>query len=334
MIALRAPLARRLRRLAPALGALAVAAGFAGSAAVSAEAAARLGVYGNAPRFDRLTGQQTVVRSTYLGWGQGVTWGTKLGKLLPTLRTVPMLALMTGNYSTGAVEVITPGQIAAGRGDAFLGELNRAIAGFAGRVYVRPLPEMNGHFNPYCAVNADGSRRDPAHGNASFRRAFQRIYLLLHGGPLETVNARLRALGLAPARTGALRTNPRSRLTVIWNPQGRGSPDVRGNRPIDYWPGKGYVDMVAADIYLNRNGRALFSALDHLYATFPGKPFGIAEWGTFGIDDPSFVAQMTSWVDAHRRTELLVWFNGRTGGEHDIERLPRILSAYRRLVVG
>ena len=78
---------------------------------------------------------------------------------------------------------ITPAGIAAGKGDAFLIALNRAVAGFGGRVYLRPLAEMNGHWNVYSAFNQNGSPRGPAYSTATFRKAFARISVIVHGGP-------------------------------------------------------------------------------------------------------------------------------------------------------
>ena len=96
---------------------------------------------------------------------------------------------------------------------------------------------MNGHWNSYCAFAADGSRRGAAYSAAVFRKAFARIYVLLHGGALADVDAKLQRLGLPPTQTGELMANPVSRLRVVWNPQGFGSPDVPGNSAAAYYRG-------------------------------------------------------------------------------------------------
>ena len=83
------------------------------------------------------------------------------------------------------------------QGDAFLLTLNKALASWGKPVFVRPLAEMNGHWNAYSAFNADGSSRGPDHSTAMFRKAFARIYLIVHGGP--DVNA---AAAGAPSATG------------------------------------------------------------------------------------------------------------------------------------
>ena len=79
----------------------------------------------------------------------------------------------TGDATTGGS--LTPRNVALGAGDAFLGDVNRAAAAHAGAVFIRPLPEMNGHWNPYSAYNTNGTKRDSSHTTALFRAAFARI---------------------------------------------------------------------------------------------------------------------------------------------------------------
>jgi len=278
-----------------------------------------LGVLGGRERFDQLTGQNTTVGHVIAVWGQG-----PVSRILDSLGETPMLGLRTGSLSSR--------DIAFGAGDAFLAEINHAVAARAGLVYLRPMPEMNGHWNEYCAYNTDGSSRGPARSTQSFKKAFARIYLLAHGGSLERVNARLRRLGLPRARTGALEENPVSRLRVVWNPQGYGSPDVPGNSAAAYYPGDGYVDVVANDLYNIRHAAA-WEANDRLYAAHPTKPYAIAEWANWGFDEPDFVARMATFVRLHRRVELLVYYNGRPGSPWDIGAQPRTRAAYRRVIV-
>jgi hypothetical protein len=312
-----------LRWVAVMLMALGVLAPSSGQAtARSQRATARpvsLGVLGGRERFDQLTGQNSIVGHVIAIWGQG-----PVSRILDSLGEIPMLGLRTGS--------LTSRDIALGRGDAYLAEINHAVAAREGLVYLRPMPEMNGHWNEYCAYNPDGSSRGPARSTASFKKAFARIYLLAHGGPLERVNARLRQLGLPPARAGELAENPVSHLRVIWNPQGYGSPDVPGNSAAAYYPGDGYVDVVADDLY-NIRHVAAWEANDRLYAAHPGKPYAIAEWANWGFDDPDFVARMAAFVRQHRRVELLAYYNGRPGSPWDIATQPRSRTAYHQLIV-
>jgi hypothetical protein len=165
-----------------------------------------LGVLGGRARFDQLTGQRTRVGHVIAGWGQG-----PVSNILEALGETPMLGIRTDASMSSH-------DIAYGRGDDWLAQINQAVATRQGGVYIRPFPEMNGHWNDYCAFNQDGSSRGAAHSTAAFRKAFARTYLIVHGGPLEAVNSKLRRLGLPPARTGELAANPVSRVRVVWNP--------------------------------------------------------------------------------------------------------------------
>jgi hypothetical protein len=284
-----------------------------------------LGVLGDPDRFDQQTTQHSRFRLLIMSWAQGDT-PQYFASLFDTMREVPMLGLSTGGGEGGGAEAITVGQIARGTGDAFLVALNRAIAAWGKPIYVRPFAEMNGHWNAYCAFNSDGSARSIDHSTAAFRKAFARIYLLLHGGP--NVNLRLRQLGMPPVRS-PLATN--RQLSVIWNPQGFGSPDLPGNSAESYYPGDAYVDIVGDDLY-DIGGKAEWAAADALYRVHPGKPFSFPEWGLWGIDDPSFVIGMADFVRSHGRTKLIGFYSGRPGSIFDLAAKPRSRATYRQLI--
>jgi hypothetical protein len=275
-----------------------------------------LGVLGSADRFQQQTGQRSTVRHVIMSWSQGHA----IGRILEGMRPVPMLGIGTGG-------TITPLAIAQGRGDTFLAQLNAAIAEFGGLVYVRPLGEMNGHWNEYSAFNQDGSSRGPQNATAAFRKAFARIAVLARGGPKRKLDAALRRLGLPPAQGTFTRTQAR----IVWNPQGYGSPDIPANSAQAYYPGDAYVDVVANDLY-DQRFNAAWDANERLYAAHPGKPYAIAEWGLWGIDDPAFVEGMATFVRTHARVELLSYYSGRPGSVFDLQSKPRSLAAYRRLI--
>jgi beta-mannanase len=121
-------------------------------------------------------------------------------------------------------------------------------------------------------------------------------------------------------------------VSVVWNPQGYGSPDIPGNSARAYYPGDRYVDMVGDDLYDIR-GRAEFAAADALYKAHPSKPFSFPEWGLWGIDDPKFVQQMATFVKTHPRTRMIAYFNAKPGSIFDLASKPRSLAAYKRYIV-
>jgi hypothetical protein len=276
----------------------------------------QLGVLGSPVRFEQQTGQRSAVLHSFIGWHQPNT----IPKLLAQLAPLPMIAIKTGG-------IVTPLDIAEGRGDTFLLALNRALADFGGRVYVRPLPEMNGHWNEYSAFTKTGAPKGPEYSTQSFRRAFARIALIARGGRAATLNRRLRALG-GPGIQGDL---PVTAARIVWNPQGYGAPDIPANAPKAYYPGDAYVDVVANDLY-DQGFKAAWDANDALYTAHPDKPFAIAEWGLWGIDDPAYVERMSAWVKSHSRTELLSYFSSRPGSIWDLSGKPRSRAAYRRTI--
>ena len=230
-----------------------------------------LGVLGNADRFQAQTGQDSQVRHSLVGWGQGVTWGA-------------------------------------------------------------PLPEMDGYWTLYSAFTKAGKPKNAAHSTGAFRKAFARIYLILHGGPRSLLDARLRGLGLPPVQADAdLPVNPPSRLRVVWNPQGYPGPNIPANRPEAYYPGDAYVDVVGNDVY-DFNRRPAWPENDRLYRQHPAKPYAFPEWGVWGFDNPAFIRTMARFVRTHRRVELLVYNAGKPGSPSDLGSRSSSRAAYRAAI--
>jgi hypothetical protein len=293
--------------------------------APTAGAAPILGVHGDADRFASLTGQDSRIRHTFVGFDQGGS----LEKIVSSMAPVPMLALNTGSY--GAPQSATPRGLAMGENDQFLFELNAVIAKFEGdRFYVRPFPEMNGHWAGSCAFNKDGSPRDAAHSTEWNRKALSRIAVLLRGGTNDLLNQKLARLGL-PGIDRDLATNV-PKLRMVWNPQGFGSPDVPGNAAQKYYPGDAFVDVVGNDLYDIRGHGATWAAAEALYKAHPSKPYAFPEWGLWGFDDPKFVRDMAKWVRSHKRVEFLAYFSGRPGSVWDLASKPQSRAAYRSLI--
>lgn len=232
----------------------------------------------------------------------------------------PMIHIST-SAGNNMPERLSPRDIALGRGDHWLIQLQREIAAVGGPVYVRPLAEMDGHWNPYSAYGPSG-RRDAAHSTRWFKRAWKRMAVILRGGP--DVDAQLRALKLPVTGRGGL---PAAQVALVWCPQVAGAPDVPGNSPRAYWPGGKWVDWVSTDFYSRFPN---WSGLEHFYREFPHKPFALAEWALWGSDDPGFVHHLFRWVRSHKRVRMLVYNQGtQAGGPFDLGRYPRSRAAIR-----
>ena len=67
------------------------------------------------------------------------------------------------------------------------------------RAYIRPLGEPNRCLNVYASYDCAGAPRDEAHRPRWYKRAFRRIYILVHGGGKRArIDAELRDAGLRP----------------------------------------------------------------------------------------------------------------------------------------
>jgi hypothetical protein len=310
-------------RIRGRLVALAVVGAVLSSAA--AAYAIPMGSYGNTARFDRLTGQKTQSGLVFLGWDQGRTWGSPYSFFIQSLGERPHIAL----HPEGRGRTMTPSAIALGKGDAHLIGLATAIAEAGKPVLIRPLAEMNNSKNPYCAYTPSGSRRGAAYSTRWYKRAFQRIYILMHGGTAQAMTARLRALGLPGVRMDLPARNVRQ-TTVIWNPLAVGVPDVPGNHYRAYFPGTKYLDAYGNNYY-NTSGVYAFHRTEALYRAYPGKPFMFPEWG-MTVDDPEYVKAFATFIRRHRRVRFVSFFNGPAGGPYDLGTKPRSRAAYRRFI--
>ncbi len=295
--------------------------------APAAAASPLLGIRGSMPRFAQLTGQHSTVGHAIVGWDQGAGWGSPFTDLFQLLGEVPMVALSTAGKN--GKEAITPYQLAHGKGDAYLIALNNAVSIWGKRIYIRPFGEMNGYWTAYCAFTKAGGAKK-YHSTADFRRAFARVYLIVHGGPAATINAKLRKLGMPPIAHD-LPANPLPDTRVIWNPQGFGAPDIPANSAQAYYPGDRYVDVVGNDLY-DQRGKAEWDANEALYKAHPNKPYSFPEWGLWGIDDPAFIRTMGTFVRTHRRTEMLAYFESKPGSIFDLGNKPKSRAAYRAVI--
>lgn len=265
-------------------------------------------------------------------------WGNSLHQAIPrweAVRARPILHIST--VEGDGHEVITPRGIALGKGDEYLLRLNRSFARHGFPAYVRPLGEPNRCLNAYAGVDCAGSRRPSRYSPKWYRRAFRRIYLLLHGGERRyEINRRLERLGLPGIRRDGGREPrelPRAPVAVIWSPLSAGSPSVAINRPAHYFPGSRYTDWVGTDFY-SRYGR--WADLARFYRRFAkrlGKPFALTEWGLWGADRPSFVRRVFRFARSHRHTRMLVYYQDfGSANPFRIQNFPASLTVMRRRI--
>lgn len=301
---------------------------------------------GDYTSFSSLVGKHQPVWQLFLTWRLdvgGMQYVRVRFQEAARLRTRLMLSLTTAN-SAGR-QMITPAGLARGDGDQYFIGLNREIAASGQITYVRPLGEMNQADNVYSAYSHHGPR-GASHSTANFKRAWRRFALILRGGNVAQINARLRSQGMPGLRRSALRsldasvrTNalvlPSAQVALVWCPQVSGNPGVAGNAARAYWPGAAYVDWVCTDFY---SGFPNFAGLNRFYAEFGrrGKPFAFGEYGVYpGGDAPGFMSRLFAWARSHPGVKMMLFNQGnRPGGRFRLQRYPRSASVIRKQLRG
>ncbi len=242
-------------------------------------------------------------------------WGNSLSQALPRWRKVkarPMLHITT--KADDGTELITPLQIANGRGDDYLIRLNRTLSRNRVLTYIRPLGEPNRCKNYYSGVDCSGNIRGGHYSFEYYKDAFRRIATVIRGGGSRSkINSRLRALGLPKLRnTGGAKKLPQklptAPVSIIWSPLPAGSPTVRQNFPGHYWPGGKWADWVATDFYNRYNNWNHLKRFYVRWAVRMDRPMALTEWGLWGSDDPRFVRQIFAFVRKRARMKMMVYY--------------------------
>jgi hypothetical protein len=272
-------------------------------------------------------------------------WDTPLttGALQRWERTDTRGVLSLSTAPGGGPERVTPRRIARGRADRYILRLNESIANSNQVVYIRLFPEMNGYWNPYCAYNADGSKRGESHSKGNFRRAWKRIVLIIRGGKRRKINHRLRHYGMKRIyratsehdrvyrRRDVPRRLERPKVAFMWSPQTIASPHLRGNKPSRYWPGRRFVDWVGADIYSAFASPGVWAALKRFYRRWRHRPFVVGEYAPWDNDyQGRFTRRLFNWAEDHGRVRALIYYRSVSpDNPFDIRYWPRARRVIR-----
>jgi hypothetical protein len=110
-------------------------------------------------------------------------------------------------------------------------------------------------------------------------------------------------------RDGVPATLPHPKVAFMWVPQTSGSPNVRGNQPQDYFPGRKFVDWVGADIFSHWANTTAWSKLSWFYNHYDRWPLVIGEYSPWDNDvSGAFVRKLFSWAVQHGRTRMLLYY--------------------------
>jgi hypothetical protein len=272
-------------------------------------------------KFSRQVRAHPALLQVFFHWRVPLTTGALYRWGATDTRGVLSLSTATG----GGEEMITPQQIAEGRDDPYILRLARTIAETGQTVYVRLMPEMNGHWNAYSAFNADGTARRGGHSTYWYRKAWRRFTLLIRGGSRREINERLVGMNLPRIYRASSQNDPvyeggpdlvpypvaeqlpQPRVAMMWVPQSFGSPNIAGNQPADYWPGREYVDWIGFDLYSKFAGA--FDEDRAFVDDYPGFPVVVGEYGPWDNDHSgAFTDSLLDWAEAHERVKMLLYY--------------------------
>jgi hypothetical protein len=256
--------------------------------------------------------------------------------------TLGVLSTSTKAPADGRPDV-EPRRIAEGRTDHYLLRINQILGNLERRpTYIRLFAEMNGHWNPYCAFNSNGTRRGDAYSTRNFKRAWKRFVLIVRGGGRDRINRRLRRNGMPRIYRANGPNDPvyerrdvpklldRPQVAFMWVPQTSGSPNVRGNQPRDYWPGRNFVDWVGADIYSAYQSQ--FPALVDFFHRYKGYPFVVGEYAPWNSDPGgAFTDRLLDFGEDHKRVRMLIYYRSVTADNpYYISHYPAARTELRR----
>jgi hypothetical protein len=280
---------------------------------------------GNIADFERQSGKHPAVFNYFIDWGSQDGF---LGGRLDDARRMGSSAMLS--LSTKGTR-LSLRDLAQGGGDDFLIRLNRLLADHGEVVYVRPLSEMNNGNNPYSAYDLSGRSRGPAYATGQFRRAWQRLTLILRGGAVAAIDAKLKKLNMRALLTGAAEL-PRPKVALMWVPLSFGNPEIPKNHPKYFYPGGGYVDWVGTTWYSPYRSTSAMNAI-YNFPRWRRKPFAFAEWGVWGTDVPGFVNQFFGFMKSHPRVRMAVYYqSAELKQEFRLSAHPASRRALRRAV--
>ena len=290
--------------------------------------------------FQRQVKDHPAVQQEFFHWDVSLTASHAVERWERT-DTLGMVSLSTKLPANGNPQ-ISPKAIARGAGDRYILRYNEVLGNIRGPTYIRLMPEMNGHWNPYSAYNANGSSRGPSHSTSAFRRAWQRFVIITRGGKRLTINKRLRRRGLARIyraksnhdrvydRRDVPKRLDRPKVAFMWVPQTIASPNVSGNQLGKYWPGKHFVDWVGVDIFSKY--QSAFDNMEAFFRNYDDYPFMIGEWSPWdGDPGGAFTNRLLNWAENHRRVRLLAYYRSVSiNTMYDIDHYPAAKAKLRK----
>ncbi len=259
--------------------------------------------------FARSVGRHPAVIQTFHPWGNSLHQAMPRWK---SVRARPMLHITT--RADDGTELITPRQIALGKGDDYLLRLNQSLDRKRIRAYIRPLGEPNRCLNAYAGVDCSGNLRGGSYAFKWYKQAFRRIGMVIKGGAKRgTINHRLEEIGMPKIqklykKRKLPRRLPTAPVAVVWSPLPYGSPTTPNNKPKYYWPGRKWVDWVATDFYNRYNDWDHLKSFYKKWSLGKDKPMALSEWALWGSDGPGFIKRLFRFQRTRKNLRMMIYY--------------------------
>jgi hypothetical protein len=275
--------------------------------------------------FQRRTGRRPDVWQHFVQINNNYEWAIERARGADT-RLMLHLSTTPGQDLSGD---ISPGKVAAGGADRWLLSVRDDLVALGKPSYVRFLGEMNNCHNGYAPLNCNGTSRGKNYSAKAIIAAFRRTTLIMRGGEIAAVNAKLHALHQPPLAGDRDALEP-AQIAMVWSPMTGGSPMVSALDPARFWPGRKWTDWTGTSFYSRYPAFKWLTPFYEKFSKRPRVPFMFAEWSMWVSGNPSFVRDVFKWTYAHPRTRMLVYNQGGDpGGPFRLSHYPSAGAALR-----
>ncbi|MDT7753836.1 MAG: hypothetical protein QOG94_2136 [Solirubrobacteraceae bacterium] len=256
------------------------------------------------------TGRHVDIVNWYQNWGGGDWISTVQNPVVGAVTNGGRTPMLTWEPWAPGGGIDQPryrlARIADGSFDAYMSTFAVALAATGSPVYLRPMHEFNGDWYPWGGtVNGNSA--------ALYVRAWRHMVDVFRGAGADNVR-------------------------FVWSPN---NVDVPANNRLEgYYPGDGYVDVLAVDGYNWGAGKPEFGgwqsfselfkpAYDRLRKLGP-QPIWIAEVGTSadGGDKAAWIRDMFARARGMDRLDAIVWFNENKERDWRAAPTPQIAAAF------
>ncbi len=222
------------------------------------------------------------------------------------------MLMLTLQPFTKELDWIAIPEIIAGKHDRKIQEWAESLKKIGEPIFVRPLNEMNGDWDPWCSWYYGKD-------NELYILAWRHIVNIFRDSGADNV-------------------------LFVWNPHDRSYPDFKWNNPHLYYPGDAYVDWIGLTGYNNGTSHPgdVWREFDDIYRPlyadylkhYADKPFMITEFSCNeeGGDKAAWIEKaMQSLGVNYPHIKIAVWFDGQDNKWlYQLDSSPEAFAAFRQ----